>query len=278
MRPIPVSFHIGPLQVHTYGIGLAITFWFAYRYFEKRLRDHGYPTEWLGGAFVWIIVAAIVGARVVHVAAHASYYWHNPVQVLEVWNGGLSSFGGLLFAVPTGIIIGRRRCPQLSTGKALDLLAPVLVAAWALGRLLGPQLMVAGGGKPTTAWYGMYYADQVGKRIPAPIFQSLECFAIFGVLLWVERRYQDRPVGFMVALAAGLWGLDRFFDEFFWLAVPRVWDAVEVISLVMAASGFLAAAVLVRRHRRAAATGQRGPEAAVADVDTAPADGAPATT
>ncbi len=281
MRPIPVAFHLGPLQIHTYGIGLAITFWFAYRYFERRLRDNGYPYQWLGGVFVWVIVAAIVGARVVHVASHASYYWHDPAQILQVWNGGLSSFGGLFFAVPTGLLLARRRCPELSTGRAMDLIAPVLVAAWAVGRLLGPQLMVAGGGKPTTAWYGMYYADQVGKRVPAPIFQSLECFAIFGVLLWVERRYRDRPTGFMIALAAVLWGLDRFFDEYLWLAVPRVWDSVEVVSLVMAAAGLVALAVLVLRQRRSAEEVAGGPDGALAAATPASpsgADGAPATT
>ena len=50
MKPIPVAFHIGPLEVHTYGIGLAITFWFAYRYFERRLRQQRLPrpTGWPG--------------------------------------------------------------------------------------------------------------------------------------------------------------------------------------------------------------------------------------
>jgi hypothetical protein len=68
-----------------------------------------------------------------------------------------------------------------------DLMAPVLMACWGMGRLLGPQLMVAGGGHPTHQWFGMYYAGQVGKRLPVPIFQSMEDFTIFGILLLVER-------------------------------------------------------------------------------------------
>ena len=43
MKPIPVVFHIGPLQVHTYGIGLALTFWFAFGYFERRLQQERLP-------------------------------------------------------------------------------------------------------------------------------------------------------------------------------------------------------------------------------------------
>ena len=67
MKPIPVDFHIGPLQVHTYGIGLALTFWFGFVYFERRLRKNGYPTDWLVPVFLWIILAAVVGARAMHV-------------------------------------------------------------------------------------------------------------------------------------------------------------------------------------------------------------------
>ena len=78
MKPIPVVFHIGPLQVHTYGIGLALTFWFGYTYFERRLRKHGYPTDWFLPVFLWIILAAVVGARAFHVLSNLSYYSHNP--------------------------------------------------------------------------------------------------------------------------------------------------------------------------------------------------------
>jgi phosphatidylglycerol:prolipoprotein diacylglycerol transferase len=258
VKPIPVDFHIGALQIHTYGIGLALTFWFSLRYFEHRLRRNGYPWRWATGIFLWIVVSAIVGARVVHVVANASYYVNNPGDILAIWHGGLSSFGGLLFAVPVGIVLARRRCPELPTSRALDLVAPVLVAAWGVGRLLGPQLMVNGGGHPTNAWYGLEYAGQVGKRIPVPVFQSLECFAILGILLLLERWTRGRPVGLLVASAVALWSLTRFTDEYFWLAVPHLWDAVEVVALILTAAGFVAVAVLWRRRSRTDAARPEG--------------------
>ena len=60
MKPIPVVFHLGPLQIHTYGIGLALTFWFGLRYTERRLRRAGYPWQWVTGMFVWVIVAVMM--------------------------------------------------------------------------------------------------------------------------------------------------------------------------------------------------------------------------
>ena len=78
MKPIPVAFHIGPLQVHTYGIGLALTFWFGFVYFERRLRKNGYPTDWFVPVFLWVILAAVVGARAMHVLSNLSYYTQGP--------------------------------------------------------------------------------------------------------------------------------------------------------------------------------------------------------
>ncbi len=170
MKPIPVAWHLGPLVFHTYGLGLALTFYFAYRYLRRRLAEHGLPYEWLGRTAAYVVVAALVGARLMHVIANAGYYVTQPVQVLEVWNGGLSSFGGLALGVPTGFLMARRKCQQVRSLVLADLVAPVLLASWALGRLLGPQLMYAGGGHPTHQWFGMYYAGQVGRRLPVPLF------------------------------------------------------------------------------------------------------------
>ncbi len=258
MKPIPVVFHIGPLQVHTYGIGLALTFWFAFTYFERRLKRAGYRTAWLVGVFLWILLAAIVGARVLHVLSNLSYYAHDPAQVLAIWHGGLSSFGGLLFAVPTGIILTRRRCPELPIGRALDLVAPVLMASWALGRLLGPQLMVAGGGHPTHQWFGMYYAGQVGRRLPVPVFQAAEDFCVFLVLIYLERRLgrwpdgsprTGYPSGAVIGTAMVLWGIERTLDEHLWLGEDgKLGSAlVQIAGVLLVVGGTV---VLVRTRRR----------------------------
>jgi phosphatidylglycerol:prolipoprotein diacylglycerol transferase len=258
MKPIPVVFHIGPLQVHTYGIGLALTFWFAFTYFERRLRRNGFRTDWFVSVFLWIILAAIVGARALHVLSNLGYYDHSPDQILAIWHGGLSSFGGLLFAVPTGIILTRRRCPELPVGRALDIVAPVLMASWAMGRLLGPQLMVAGGGHPTHQWFGMYYAGQAGRRLPVPIFQAAEDFCVYLVLIFIERRlerwpngsaHSGYPAGTVIGTAMVLWGIERTLDEHLWLGEDGHLGSLLVqlagVGLVIGGS-----AVLVRTRTR----------------------------
>ena len=303
MRPIPVAFHVWFIEVHTYGIGLALTFWFGLRYFERRLRNNGYPTEWVTGMFIWVIVAAIVGARVVSVLPNLSQYRSDPMQVFAIWQGGLSSFGGLIFAIPVGIIVSRRRCPEISTVRLLDLIAPVLMAAWGIGRLLGPQLMVRGGGHPTTAWFGMYYAGEVGRRLPVPIFQAIGDFTIFGILLLVERwlRSQDPselaadpggtvtgatvsartlpPAGIVIGVGMVLWGIERFFDEYLWLTDPSHlgFILVETAGIALSVAGVIVLATRVGPFQRWRAGEIDAGVSAAATEDDEGSDGAGGT-
>jgi phosphatidylglycerol:prolipoprotein diacylglycerol transferase len=270
MRPIPVAFHVWFLEVHTYGIGLALTFWFGLRYTERRLRKAGYPWQWVTGMFVWVIVAAIVGARALHVLSNLSFYTHNPGQIVAIWQGGLSSFGGLIFAVPVAIVSSRRRCPELSSLRFADLMAPVLMACWGIGRLLGPQLMVAGGGHRTDQWFGMYYAGQAGRRLPVPIFQSMEDLTIFGILLLVERWLRQQapapvtgedgspargplpPAGIVLGVGMVLWGIERYLDEHLWLGEDGHLGSVLVqwAGVALAVAGLILLATRIRPLRQ----------------------------
>ena len=155
--------------------------------------------------------------------------------------------------------------------RALDIVAPVLMAAWGVGRLLGPQLMVAGGGHPTHEWFGMYYAGQVGKRLPVPILQAIDSFIIFGILLLIERYYRDRPVGFVLAATMALWGLTRFYEERLWLGeIGHLGSVlVQVAGLALFAAGLVVMVVLYRRHRRGTSPPTAGP---TADADAGDAD------
>jgi phosphatidylglycerol:prolipoprotein diacylglycerol transferase len=193
-----------------------------------------------------------------HVLSNLSYYTQNPGDIFAIWHGGLSSFGGLLLAVPVGIFLTRRRCPELPLGRALDLVAPVLLACWALGRLLGPQLMVAGGGHPTHQWFGMYYAGQPGRRLPVPIFQALEDFTVYLILIAIERhldRWPDGsrrtgyPAGTVLGVAMVLWGIERSLDEHLWLGEDgRLGsDLVQIAGVLLVVGG---AALLLRSRAR----------------------------
>jgi phosphatidylglycerol---prolipoprotein diacylglyceryl transferase len=272
VRPIPTAFHLGPLELHTYGLGLAIAFYVAWRYLVVRAGRAGVPTDWLPALGVWVVVSALVGARLLHVLTNLSSYTSQPLHVFAVWQGGLASFGGLLFAVPVALWVAHRRCPQLGVLEGLDIAVPALALGWAIGRLLGPQLMYQGGGHATTSWIGMYYAGQVGRRIPVPLIQAAEDAALFGLLLLVERRLsrvaaqhpgRQPPTGALTAVAMVVWGVVRALDERLWLGEDgRLGSELVQLAGLLLAVGGVVVGIAVWRNWRAYVSAPASPEVA----------------
>jgi len=213
VSPVPTSFHLGPLVFHLYGFGLAIAAYVGFLYSSRRLERAGFDVAPFARYAVALIVSGLIGARMAHVATNWSYYSGHPVRWFEVWQGGLASFGGLALAVPVGLFLQRRWWPQTSLARFSDALVPALIATWALGRVLGPQFMVDGGGHLTHQWFGLSYAGQAGKRVPVPLIQGAEDCLLWLALLGLEHRRLVQRAGVITALAMIVWGLVRALDE-----------------------------------------------------------------
>lgn len=213
MSGVPTSFHLGPLVFHTYGFGLAIAAYVCFLYARRRLAKKGFDVQPFGKFSFCLIVAGLVGARLANIVTNWGYYSDHPALWIAVWQGGLASFGGIALALPVGLYLQRRWWPGSSLALFTDALVPALIAGWALGRVLGPQFMVNGGGHLTHQWFGIHYAGQVGKRVPVPLIQGAEDSILWLVLLAVEHLRLNRRVGVLSGIAMIIWGLVRSLDE-----------------------------------------------------------------
>ena len=213
MSGVPTSIHLGPFAFHLYGLGLGVAAYVAFLYAERRLRRRGIDTAPFARYSIVLIVAGLLGARLANVATNWNYYSGHPARWIAVWQGGLASFGGIALALPAGIILQRRWWPDTRLTAFTDALIPALVAGWALGRVLGPQFMVNGGGHETTSWFGIHYSGQTGKRVPVPLIQGAEDAALWLLLLRLEAKRTARTIGVISAVAMIIWGLVRAYDE-----------------------------------------------------------------
>lgn len=213
MSGVPTSFHLGPLVFHLYGFGLAVAAYTAYAYSKRRLTRAGVdvaPFARFAGA---LIVSGLIGARLANIFTNWGYYSGHFARWIAVWQGGLSSFGGIALALPVGLYLQRHWWPATSLARFSDALLPALVAGWALGRVLGPQFMVAGGGHLTHQWFGLRYAGQIGKRVPVPLIQGLEDGLLWLGLVKLNTTRLARRPGVISAAAMIVWGLVRSLDE-----------------------------------------------------------------
>jgi phosphatidylglycerol:prolipoprotein diacylglycerol transferase len=209
----PTSFHLGPLLFHTYGFGLAIAAYVTYVYSRHRLREKGISLDPFARFTFWVLVSALVGARAANIATNWRYYDGHPGRWIAVWQGGLASFGGIALAVFVGVLLQRRWWPGTKLALFTDAMVPALIAGWAVGRFLGPQFMVNGGGHLTHQWFGLRYHGQIGKRVPVPLIQGCEDGLLWLVLIALERTKVKNVTGFITGLGMIVWGLVRATDE-----------------------------------------------------------------
>ena len=248
MSAFPTALHLGPFVFHLYGLGLALAAYIAFEYAERRFERRGLTVDHFGRYVLWLLGAGLLGARLANIATNWSYYNGHPMRWIAVWQGGLASFGGIALAIPVAIIGRRRLWPQTSLLFFCDALIPALVLGWAIGRVLGPQFMVDGGGHLTHQWFGIAYHGQVGKRVPVPLIQGAEDGLLWATLLFIERRLTPRT-GLVTGLAMVVWGLVRAYDEH-WLLGEQSHSGslgVQLAALALSAGGL---AVLVSVARR----------------------------
>jgi phosphatidylglycerol---prolipoprotein diacylglyceryl transferase len=246
---VPTSFHLGPLVFHTYGFGLAIAAYVCFLYARKRLAKSDFDVRPFGRYAFALIIAGLIGARLANIATNWGYYSDHPARWIAVWQGGLASFGGIALALPVGLYLQRRWWPASSLAAFTDALVPALIFGWALGRVLGPQFMVNGGGHLTHQWFGIHYHGQVGKRVPVPLIQGAEDGALWLVLLAIEHWRPHRRVGVVTGVAMIIWGVVRSTDERLLLGQESHSGSlgVQIAGLVLALGG----AVLLFHQLRA---------------------------
>jgi phosphatidylglycerol---prolipoprotein diacylglyceryl transferase len=100
----PVFFHLGPVAVHWYGIMYAVAFTAGF-YFGvlPYLLPRGVDKPYLERLLFTTIIFALLGARLYYVIQQPdlSYYLHNPIQIIAVWQGGMAFFGAIIAGAAT---------------------------------------------------------------------------------------------------------------------------------------------------------------------------------
>lgn len=240
---------VGDLALSPHGIAAAAGFLLGAMMMVRRAERRGIARTYVADIresvqdlLFYVIIGAIVGARLFFVLGHLDLYAEDPLSVLAIWEGGLTLLGGvaggLLAALP---VIFRR---GYDTVFLLDSAAPGLAAGIFVGRFgdlaIGDHLGGPAPGFPL-AWRctGNYWEAatnslrSLGQPMPpiagAPLGdQTQGCFAVavhqtalydllqvgalMAVLLVFERR--TRWNGFFTAVFVAWYGLARFAMDF----------------------------------------------------------------
>jgi phosphatidylglycerol:prolipoprotein diacylglycerol transferase len=131
---LPQYFNIGPLTIHYYGIIMAVAVAAAFYFAIKRSERYGINAKLAEDLLFWLIIAGFIGARLYHVASSFEYYYQNPVDIIKVWNGGLSIYGALIGGLITLWIYKKLSTFNLQLLTVLDWLTPSVILGQIIGR------------------------------------------------------------------------------------------------------------------------------------------------
>ena len=264
----PELFSIGDFTVHAYGVLLALAFLLALVLSARLAARDGLPRERIYDLGLWLLIAAIVGSKLLMLVAEPVYR-ENPLRLLSLdflRSGGVF-YGGLLASAATAVLLVRRF--RLPWWRTADAFAPAI----ALGQSIGRQGCFAAGccwGKPTALPWGVRFSER-GHEVtgvptgvalhPTQLYESAAALLIFLLLLWLHRR--KRFDGQVVLAYGALYAGARFAIEFFrddprgdvfGLTSLTGLSTSQLISLAVGAASLCALAL---RWRRAGDTASR---------------------
>ena len=189
--PIP----IGPLTVYSYGVLLAASYLLGLRLAMWRARRWGLDPNKVLDLGIYIIIAALVGAKLLLLVTDFEQFRGSWQDALSLARSGGVFYGGLILAVAVAFwYIARHRMPFWTT---CDVFAPGI----ALGHVTGRLGCLAAGccyGRPTDVPWAIVFtnplaAANVGTPLgiplhPTQIYEAGAELAILAFILATERR------------------------------------------------------------------------------------------
>lgn len=127
-----VALDLGFIQIYWYSIFLFVGVFFASIMILRETKKQNINQDFIINLIFYGVIFGLIGARLYYVAFNLDYYLKYPLEILEVWNGGLAIHGGILFGLLTVIIYTKKY--HAKTLKVLDILVVGLILGQAIGR------------------------------------------------------------------------------------------------------------------------------------------------
>jgi phosphatidylglycerol:prolipoprotein diacylglycerol transferase len=254
----PVLIKLGPFQVGWYGLMYVFGFIAAYllvRYQMKK-KQLGISREEVENLFIYLMLGLIIGGRLGYVLFYdLPLYLQDPLEIFAVWHGGMSFHGGLLGVLIVGIVFSWRH--KKSFWRIADLFivtAPIGLGLGRIGNFINGELY----GRVTSVPWGMIFPKGGPlPRHPSQLYESALEGGLLFVILWILKD-KKLPSGGLLAIFLFLYGIFRFFVEFFREPDPQLGFILgpltmgQLLSSLMIISGICLFLYLWRKERNPA--------------------------
>jgi len=217
----PILFEIGGFPVYTYGLLLAAAYLLGLQFALVRARRRGLDANRVMDLGIWIIVSALVGAKLLLLIVDFDSFTSNPRELLNLARSGGVFYGGLIAAVAVALWYLRRH--RMPVWTVTDIFAPGIALGHVIGRL-GCLFAGCCFGRPTDVpWAITFHSEFAARNVgtplgiplhPTQLYEAGAELLILFVLLFTERRGRSFP-GRTFWTYMLLYGVSRFVIEMY---------------------------------------------------------------
>lgn len=246
MFPEIVSF--GPITIHSYGFVIAVGILSSLYLMTIVSERTGFPPPDKVFDLVFVVVfAGFVGARLFYVIQEWHWYRGHPLEMFQIWKGGLTYYGGMMTSFAAfSVYVKLVRLPFLASA---DFVIPYIALTHAFGRL-GCFLNGCCYGNVCHLPWAVKFPALPYPVHPTQIYEAVFNLILFGFLVWfyARRRFSGQITSvYLIAYPVG-----RFFLEFLrGDQQPHLFSLTlqQILSLTFMAVGLILYGIL--RHRSA---------------------------
>lgn len=237
----PVAFRLFGLEVRWYGILIAVGAFLAVFFCERLAKQKQYCGGMYPGVVtdlaMFVILFGVIGARTYYVLFQWDYYRANPAEIINIRQGGLAIYGGILVGILTGFIFSRVKKIRFFT--LADVAAPGIALAQGIGRW-GNFINGEAHGGPTNVPWAIVVDGQ--KVHPTFFYESFIDISLF-VFLYCYLSKRQKFEGQLFFTYFIIYGIGRFFVEgmrtdSLYLGTFRVSQLVSLLLIVLGLMGY----------------------------------------
>jgi phosphatidylglycerol:prolipoprotein diacylglycerol transferase len=214
----PVLIQLGPLAIRWYALAYIAGLLIGWQLLKRIVQRPGWTltAEQVDDLLFYATLGIILGGRLGFVLFyHPGYYLSHPLQILAVWQGGMSFHGGLLgVIVACGLFARQQGVSLLEVGDAVAVVAPIGLFFGRIANFINAELW----GRPTTMPWGVIFPNAGPEpRHPSQLYEAfLEGLVLFVVLQVMARGARDpAAAGRLGGVFLLGYGLARAFVELF---------------------------------------------------------------
>ncbi len=211
----PVAIEIFSLKIYWYSLAYVFGFVFCNFYSKYLVRKKllNLDCSIIDDYITWLIVAVLIGGRLGYVIFYNfHFYFNNPLEILKIWQGGMSFHGALLGVILLVIIYSKIK--KIKFSELANLIAyssPVGIFLGRLANFVNAELV----GRPTDGTWGVLYKSELFARHPSQLYEALfEGLILFFILhFFLKSNVKDKINGYALFLI--FYSFFRFSLEFF---------------------------------------------------------------